>query len=252
MIHFRLATWHFAGAGLLMLAAASGCGTAQYEKLLAKEITTVRNGAPWARFWDYTTLPGTPVQVRIPEMFKSSYRMDSPHPNDGDRIVHTRAQPPFLDLPGFRMVFEEFYSDGSNRVPYYCYLAAQKASPEQTQALAADLLAKLKAKFPASEPPPAWEEVDCKTPEGTTVAWKKLTVIGDQFFDVDAGPQNGVQTNSMPATFELWLHESQGYYCLIGWRINTQWDKPVGALKMAPLTAGTIRIGDGVAPAPGA
>ena len=251
MIHLRRAIWLFSGICLPTLCGLCGCGTSQYETLLAKEIKAIRSGAPWARFWDYTTVPGVPVKVRIPEMFKTSYQLNSPHEQDDGPINAARAQPPFLNLPGFRLVFEDFYDEGiASRAPYYCYLAAQKSTPQQAQALAADLLAKLTAKFPNMNPPPKWEDVDCKTPEGGTLAWKKLTIFGDQFFDIDAGAAGGIQNRSMPATFELWLYEGQGYCVLIGWRINTEWDKKVGLLKMAPLAAGTVQIIEAAAAAP--
>lgn len=240
-------------SGVLLLGSLAGCGTSQYETLLAKEIKEIRAGAPWARFWSYSTLPNTPVKVRIPEIFTNSYQLNSPHVSDGDRINANRAQPPFLKLPGFRLVFEDFYSEGSTRAPYYCYLAADKATPQQVQALSADLLKKLLAAFPLPDAKEyKWDDVDCKTPEGGTMTWKRVTVTGEQAFDIDAGPSGGIQSRNMQATFDLWLYEGQGYYVLIGWRINSEWDKKQIHLDtLAPLTAGTVQIGEAAAaPAP--
>src|SRR5580700_1850610 len=93
-----------AWAGLLV--ALGGCGTADYERLLTKRLNDLRSAEPFRTLFGPTELPDTPVKIRVPMAFKTSYMENSPHPEDGAKISPDRAQPPFLPLPGFKLCYE--------------------------------------------------------------------------------------------------------------------------------------------------
>jgi hypothetical protein len=159
----------------------------------------------------------TPVKIRVPMAYKNSYTPLSGHGDDGGRIKPDRAQPPFIELPGLQLTYEEFAAaaDGS-RLPFYCYLAVIPNGNAATQMT--ELQKELKAKFPNT--PDTWTHVDAKTPSAKAVPWSMIRVEGDQQFY----PKDSKTPATMPGIFELWLHDAGEYVVLVGWRTPTAID----------------------------
>jgi hypothetical protein len=202
----------------------AGCGTADYERLLTKRLNDLRSAEPFRTLFGPTELPDTPMKIRVPMAFKTSYMENSPHPEDGAKISPDRAQPPFLPLPGFKLCYEGHVPSAEGQPPFYCYLAAVPAKAGDAAKMAADLQAALKAKF--KDVPDAWETVDANTPENKALAWRKIRVTGEQPFRVkDAGK---VVSKNLPGVFELWMHDAGDYIVLVGWRAPTAIEGPTG------------------------
>src|SRR5262249_11093451 len=107
----------------------------------------------------------------------------------------------------------------------------------------------LKEKFPKT--PDTWDEVDCRTPEGTNEHWKKIRVVGDQSFRVPGAQK--AEPKDMPGIFELWVYEGPSWVVLMAWRVpssieGTPPPAAVGAAArvdmttLPALTGGTIKI----------
>jgi hypothetical protein len=199
-------------AAASLLAALAGCGGATYDALLNAHLSNLRSGAPFRSLWGPTEIPDTPVTIRVPMVFAKSYLPNSPHDDDKGKIKPSRLQPPFLQLPGFRMSYEGTAAGAAGTLPYYCYLAVVPGG--DAGEIAAKLQAQLKEKF--KETPDQWENVDAKTPEDKAISWRKLRVTADQPFFVNANGQ--VSEQVMPGDFELWIHEHEGQVVLVGWR----------------------------------
>ncbi|MBI3837359.1 MAG: hypothetical protein HY288_05430 [Planctomycetia bacterium] len=205
--------------------AVAGCGTADYESLLNRQLNDIRAGAPFRTLFGPTELSDTPIKIRVPMAFKHSYMENSSHPDDGAKISPDRVQPPFLPLPGFKLCYESQVENVEGRPPFYCYLAAIPSKPGDAQKLAADLQAKLKAKF--NDTPDAWEELDANTPQNKGLPWKKIRVTGEQPFRVT--DVMGIVSKNLPGVFELWMHDAQDYIVLVGWRAPSSIEGPASA-----------------------
>jgi hypothetical protein len=201
----------------------AGCGTSDYNALVRKQVARLRGEVKFRSLYGPTTLPGTPVSVRVPMIFSESYAPDSPHPVDGQRIRPDRVQPPFLPLPGLKLCYENTAANPEDvKLPFYCYLAAVPAQPGQADKYASDFQARLKKAFP--DAPDAWEAVDAESPTGFAVHWRKIRTQGNQPFLVKQG--NMLTTKVEPGIFELWLHDAGEYVVLVGWRAPVSINQP--------------------------
>lgn len=232
-------------AGLMGLLAA-GCGTSAYEALLTQRLTDAKRLAPFTQLHPLTLVPDTRMRIRIPKLFSASYKIDSPHQQDGGKISPQRVQPPFLFMPGFQLCYEQFEMDAAaTRLPFYCYLYALPAN--QGANLIAQIPIVLKQQFP--DLAPAWEDTTVESEGGGNLAWKRLRVEGEQVFDARLqGKQN--EFIKVPGVFELWLHETPDYIVMVGWRIPSSLQDKVHLLDLAPFTAGTLVIEPAPAEAP--
>ena len=217
--------WH-GGTRLAMsclLAVLAGCGSSDYNRLAASRLATVRGEARFRSLFGPTKLPGTPISIRVPTIFRNSYVENSAHKEDGATIRPERVQPPFLQLPGFKVCYEGHSFDPEvGKLPYYCYLAAVPAKPGDAETLAADLQAKLKEQF--KDTPDEWSGVDAESPTGKAVQWKKIRVTGDQPFRFfSAGT---VITKDRPGIFELWICDKSDYVVIVGWRAPASLEGP--------------------------
>jgi hypothetical protein len=219
--------------GGAMLAAAAGCGEPAYTSLLNHRLDELRAGAPFRVLYGPTTIPDTPIQVRLPMTFRKSYLENSPHSDDGDKIRADRLQPPFLQLPGFRMCYEGNGSDpNAGRVHFYCYLWAIPSKPGDAEKIAADVQAKLNATFKDAKA--EWQAVDAATPEGKGLNWRKIGVEAPMPYPSyrHEPDRKKMPTEEFPSKFELWMYDSPNYVILIGWRTPTSSEGVVPASSM--------------------
>ena len=236
---------------------ATGCGTGEYRRMIDASVGHARTSAPYRTLFAYTSLPGTPLKVRVPITFNHSYREDSAHPEDGAKIKPDRFQPPFLELEGLKYCYEAHTADPQSgaKVPFYCYLAALPARPGDAERLAGELQAKLKAKFDST--PDHWEPIDAYSENGKASPWKKIRVESDQPFYTSVGETREVKV--LPAIFELWMRDLEDTVVLVGWRTPksieglappakggdmtppTKPDLSASPTSMPALTAGTLK-----------
>lgn len=242
------------------VAALCGCGTSEYNRLATQRLGSARGEAKFRSLFGPTTLEHTPIKIRVPMVFRTSYREDSAHPIDGEIIDPDRLQPPFLRLPGFKICYEGFCTDpGVGRLPYYCYLAAVPGKPGDAEDLATELQAKLKEKF--KDAPDEWDVVDAESPDGKAIQWKKLRVQGDQSFRF---LKDQKLSHELPGIFEIWICEKSDYTVMVAWRAPVSIQGPATGpaptslidllaaprdvkldLSLLPgLTAGTISVDD--------
>jgi hypothetical protein len=219
----KFALW-FSIVGASLGVALSGCGTAEYRRLMADRGDKLRTGAAFRTLFGPSQIAGTPLKIRVPMVFGKSYIENSAHPQDGPKINPERVQPPFLPLPGFKLCYEGTGQDPQmGKVPFYCYLAAIESRPGEADKLAADLQAKLKEKF--KETPDAWELCDAPAPDGKSLQWKKIRVVAEQPFLV-RGAENKIVSKNLPGIFELWMYSTQDYTVLVGWRTPSSIEGP--------------------------
>jgi hypothetical protein len=257
--------WRGLGAALavVLVVVSGGCGGREYDALLGKRLDQLRAGAPFRGLFGPTELPDSPVKLRVPLVFKTSYVEGSKHPDDGGPIKPDRLQPPFLPLPGFKMCFESTATaNAGEKVPFYCYLATLPAKDGDAAKLCTELQEKLQATF--KDVPTEWDTIDAQTPEDKAIPWKRLRVVGEQPFYVTTS-NNEKSSAKLPGVFEIWVHDAHSQIVIVAWRAPESIDTPGGAapakvssggltimqapanakpdLKaMPPLTAGTLVI----------
>lgn len=208
----------------------------------------LQTSAPFKKLFGASELPGTPVRVRVPQLFTASYAENSPHPDDENAIKPERLQPPFVKLPGFKLSYESTAQGAEGVLPFYCYLSAFQGGPQQAVTVEGEIRAALNKEFASG----VWEDVTVQSPNGEDVAWKKISVAGEMLFDLHTG--DNVPTNAeykkLPGKFELWLYQKNDWIVLVGWREPDSISSASNLSALAPYTAGSIEVGQ-AAPAAG-
>jgi hypothetical protein len=228
----------------------AGCGTGDYETLMKSRMGALNTSAPFKQLFGASELPGTPVKVRVPQSFKASYAENSPHPDDPAGINPQRLQPPFVNLPGFKLCYEGTVQGVDGILPYYCYLSAFEAGSGQATAIEGEIRAALNKEFASNV---AWEDVDATTPTGASIPWKKISVAGEMLFDVHSGDNraDNAEYKKIPGKFELWSYQANGWMVLVGWREPDAISTASDLSTLAPLTAGSIEVGNAAPPPAG-
>lgn len=221
----------------------SGCSTQQYEQQMAASLVAHERANRFSKLYAAALqLPGTPVSLRVPEVFKVAFTPESKDPVQLQETVRPeRVQPPFIELPGFIMCYEKHEFGPEGNFPFYCYLAAT-ANPDKASADA--LRDRLAAAFPDATV--AWEDFAAETPDGGRIAWKRLVVQGVQPF-FQGGTNNPVEK---PGIFLLYRYEGGGYEVLVGWRCPDSIKDRAAVEQLAELVAGTISVKAEAPPGP--
>jgi len=193
----------------LTLAVLAGCDiTGEYERRFQE---TLANAGQRAAFdavlfaaESEITGPanvGSGVKVRIPSLFDQAKPL----------ATEPRAQPPFLQLPGFGYSLEKQLADASQKTaPAYVYYAAVPKTDQTPDQVQAPIAVAMKGAFPGA----AWGDAQFKTPQGTTVTHKVIRGDGPQDFDV-AG--NGMM-QKLDGRFALYFIDGPTFYALVGFR----------------------------------
>lgn len=222
---------------LLVSLLVTGCGTREYNRLVSSRVALARGEAKFRTLYAPSAVPGAPLKIRIPLVFKPDqlFVATSKHRDDGNQIRPDRFQPPFMKWSGFQYCYEGEATNAEGRkFPFYCYLGAVPGSSADAEKLASQLTATLKETF--KDAPMDWQGIDCESPTGIAVQWKKLRIEADQpFLFNNAG--GGVAPENFPGVFELWITEKQDHVVVMAWRVPKAVDTP--AAKDAAPAAGT-------------
>jgi len=235
---------------LLALAAAIGCGTAEYERRVKHYTDNQLVESVFTDLFDEPVkVAGTPVKIRFPKSLGQAKAFDesSPDPSGAGKIDPRRLQPPFMKLPGLKATYEMTVADApGGPLTYYLYLGALPAGAPVPGggALATALQQQLTTAFPASEPKPEWKDIDCLTPTTAHLAWKRIQATGEQEFSTG----NPGEFKKVPGTMIIYLYEAQGQQVLIAWRVPKDLEKQSKADGLAKVMGGTVDLGGGPPP----
>ena len=247
----------------LLAVVVSGCGVAEYEKRLAARVERLKEEAVFNVLYQATELRGTPILVRVPMKF--TQQLVAGAEVEGKKIDPRRVTIPNLSVSGSSLVYEATVADSAGgRLPFYIYLLAIEADQAETyrtdnpRKLAADkkaagpgageqprmenggsMIADLAGKSPSSKL--VWQDVDCRTPERTSVRWQRLEVDGPQEFHyVDPGGQESFR--KLPGHLEVWARYYGGHLLLVVWRVPESLRPAAEVGQLAPLVAGTVSV----------
>lgn len=227
--------WRVATVAVCGLAA-SGCGTGDYERLVADRGTELAFQTKFAVLYEAPTeVPESPFRIRIPDVFKNAFVAGSLDPNDQQPLGPVRLHPLFGVLPGYKLTYEALSeTQPRHQVPYYCYLASGGSNKDAP--IEAQLLAAMKG-LPGV--PAAWEPIEVDTPQHGRIGWKRIKVSWDQAFEVFEGQR---ENRKLPGTLELWLYEAGGWFVIVGWRWPNEAEAKVKVAEFPAVTAGTLTV----------
>ena len=108
------------------------------------------------------------------------------------------------------------------------------------QNVATQLRDELAKKFPRGLTD--WADVPCETPEGQTIQWRKLRLLGKQeiYYKDKAGKEHYPANND--CVLEIYLYEKGGQVVIVAWRMPASIEQNVGLGKLAPLVAGSVSV----------
>lgn len=218
---------------LLVTVVLPGCGRREYNRLTSSRIALARGEAKFRTLYAPTDIPGTPLRIRIPLIFKPDqlFIATSKHGEDGNQIRADRLQPPFMKWSGFKHCYEgHAAADDGRSLPFYCYLGAVPGTSADAEKLQSQLAASLKETFKDAELD--WQIIDCESPTGIAVQWRKLRIEADQPFLIKGA--GGVAAENLPGIFEVWVAEKQNHIVVMAWRVPKAIDAPASAAAPAP------------------
>jgi hypothetical protein len=224
-----------ASFGILLL---TGCGQQDYQQRLDKSLVAVKHQAKFGILeLQPTTLPGTPVSMRLPAKLDARLTLESQDPEGSGTVAEARIQAGKVTLPGLRMTCQGLEKDERGvEVPYFCHLAAVARDPTSPPLLD-KLHEQVKAAFPEAG---AFEEVTCESlVVGQTIAWQRLEAKGEDSFQ-----RFGVTTSDvLPGAFSYWVHEGEAWQVIVVWRVPDSIEMRVPAAEWARRMCGTLAIG---------
>lgn len=249
--------WHVPLAALLVF----GCGTSDYEQRMEARVKRLREEAVFNVLYDPTEITATPIMVRVPRKF--TQRLVAGAEIAGRKVDARRATVPYLNLPGNLAIYEATVTDqAGGSLPYYIYVLAIPA--DQAEGYRTDKpreFAKDKDDSPQDVPEglrmedggeiardfieklgsakPAWQDVECPTPQRTFVRWQRIRGDGPHAFCY-LEPNNQERWPTMPGHFEVWARYHGQYLVLIGWHMPQSVRAASEMDTLAPLVAGTV------------
>jgi hypothetical protein len=145
----------------------SGCGTDEYQSRLDRGVSSQSSGSKFTSILGAeTTIPGTKVSLRIPNVMQSV---------DINDPVHGKF-PLWFDLPGLKATYEGSIEDQiNNKMHYYLYVSVSDQSGDKipTQGW----MNELRQKFPKAGDDSSNEvnkNYSAGTPEGGAVVWEEI------------------------------------------------------------------------------
>jgi hypothetical protein len=234
----------------VVIVLASGCGTGEYKRRMEKRITELRQVARFNALYAPAELEGTPILVRIPQVFKNPQLVVGTEVAEKP-VDAKRAGISFLRFPdkgkAKTVVYEAFVPDSSGgQQPFYIYATAitdpdtqaalRGPSPDRMES-AGDLAQTLEKAFPGKVR--TWEDVGCPSPNGNNVPWQKIRAEGDQeFFYIDA--QGKAQIQKFPGLIEIYARTEGDCLVLITWRMPSALEGSSNMAQLAQLVCGSL------------
>jgi hypothetical protein len=234
-----------------------GCGTEEYEQRMTKTMASYRLKGKFVDLIDTPALivdpgknVGVNVTIRIPKAFVGVAPLNEQSPNPNHKITtipKNRVQPPFMDIPGFQMTYEQLVASSSGQRVMSLYFGVTPADPEIVDKIPGDLKAALKLQDDLT-----WKNELVVSPDDGRPVWRSITVQGPQgFYWTNQGLSD---PETLDGTFSIWVHEEQKHYVFIAYRF------PTSSMGFAPVAkglheallfaAGTVRVTPKASPTP--
>ena len=223
-----------------------GCGSGTYEEAFQKSLQKTKGLAGFTMLGKNPLKIGdTPVSVRLPkDLGGTIYDKNSRSPDDSKAAPHpVRLRPEVLaNLPGWVYTVEKGLRDEKNlELPVSCAIFVLDMN--ELKGKADERTKSIKNTVKERYRDAAWETAEVATPSGTHVKWEKLSATESQEFLVKAEGARPTR-QQVEGQAQFWLHQSPPYVVLLAWRVPEPIEGSFKLDEFAPLTAGTIEIGE--------
>lgn len=227
---WRIGTKRMAATVAFGLALVAGCGRGAYEAKLEQTVGGLQSGSDFRLLGQPTPVPGSGLQVRFPRSMNESLT-----PGSGDP---KRVQPPGVNIPGLKLTREGYVEDAEGgKLSYYCYIAVLDSGGADTE------LKLLRGSVSRGGGQVGdWSPVECSTPDGRVVAWKRLTSSGPQqfFYITPSGEETFVEQEGW---LEVFTRQQEGQQLIVAWRMPAAIKPHTQVDKLAPMVAGSVTGG---------
>ncbi len=227
-------------AALLLLAAGCAGGYDEDFKSASEHVTESKkfDQLGEARF----TIGQLPVSVRLPKQLPETYiRVSSADPlNMQPRVAAMRAVPPYLNgfAPAHVATFEVWNPAEEGKVPIYVAFWTPPAT-RGGKTIVEQLKTALQKDFPGQN----FEDVDVRTPDGTTTQWKRFKGTATTPY-LMITPETLFVQKALKENLDLWLYTpSDGANqaaVIIAWRVPEQLESLANFDELAQLVAGSL------------
>jgi hypothetical protein len=243
--------------------AATGCGVAEYEQLMAQRLVSLRKEAAFDGL-DRPELISQEheVWIRLPKHFAGAQTFSrvrdpadeakpKPKPKEGEETVAEPtpeeeaeqsgvALPRFLKaLPGFgRVGVRNEQVDKRTLLASYYYLALVEQAKMKPAEVRAEVQKAVRGQWAGLSA--TWEAVDLETPDGKTVRAHRMLAGGKMPFDrYEALNPNAP---SFSGVLALYCVEQSPFTVLWGVRLPDAVNEQIGLARLAEAAAGTIEL----------
>ncbi len=227
----------------MLLLSIPGCGVGEYRARIASRVEELGKASEFSGLYAAQPLGDKPVSVRVPQMFaRQPLVAGAEIAEEGAVPGEGRVEPGLVDLPGLTYTYEEFVADAEGgKIPYYLYLSAEKTTAPGYREPTTRWLNQLKDRL--SGDGLTWEDVECDTPTGGIVVWRRLRAEGEQpFYYVDKEGEGRVV--KLPGAIEIYYRVDGDWAVALTWRVPEIIAEHVDLDKWAPMVAGTVQIQD--------
>lgn len=218
-----------------------GCGVGDYRKRLDARVNELATTDEFTGLYASQPLGDKPIAVCVPQVFKHQPLVAGVAvAEEGAPPDEARVKPGIIELPGLTYTYEEFVADANGgQIPFYLYVGAEDKTQPAFRDRTSGWLKQVQEQFP--EQSAAWESVECNSPAGSSTAWQRLRVEGDQdFFYKDKDSK--ARTVKIPGVFEVYYRTEGDWAVALAWRAPTSIAGHVNVAKWAPLVAGAVSI----------
>ncbi len=225
-------------AGLGLLLATVGCGTADYEARLENTVAQLKKFPPLIALAPYFSQPleGTEVNLRKPSVFGRQI----PKATGEQPTAPEELYPAGVPMPAHQATYEAFVKDDQGTQWYYNFvICAAQVSAGEAQAAVAKYLARLQATVPQT--PEDWgAPLEIETPEGV-MRWRPLRVEAKFQFPSRRGDHSSSAEHD--GVLELLLLEGQGHLVILGTKTMQHYEEFTEVGKLLRQAASTLQIG---------
>lgn len=224
-----------------------GCGKSDYEAAMKSREQQLKLGSGFLEtLHEYETeILGGAASLQLPTYLTTEMkelRKGDRTPRIGTPMPANRIQPPGMDIPGFDYTCELFLrmEGNANKQPIYWHFGSAPGD-SSLKALEKKLAADAAKAVPKSKP--TFVDVQVAKPDGSTLAYRKLTARGVQSFCADP---DTTDFEDKPGEFRIYIHSAGDQHVIVAIRGTDEVIKQLDAgMKHAEYALGTLSVRGG-------
>jgi hypothetical protein len=220
---------------LLLFCLCLGCGTGEYESRLQLGIEKAKKESKFNELRASEEVTGTKVSIRAPKFFGTAWTEGAVV--DGKAVDPVRLKP--LSLPGLKNTYElTIQDDKQGSLAYYCYVGVCNDAINIFDSEINNQYITNSGYSRTSD----WTSFNAPTPEGKTMAWRKVRLTGAMkfFYKTQIGQENMLTMNGV---MDIFTYQEPGTpLVVIAWRFPADIESKIELDKWESLVAGGVSV----------